>query len=117
HPRVDPAPQLLAVDGEADQERGAAEPRRPELFASSWRIDPGALGLGGPGDPLSVPGMNRRRDVRVELAMERLGAPGGDHSLDLLPQLGRDRWSKVEVRQSGAQVEPGAPDHDWPSPF
>ena len=33
-PRLDPAPQLLAVDGQADEHGRAAKLRRPELLAS-----------------------------------------------------------------------------------
>ena len=114
-PRVDPAPELLAVDGQADEQGRATKPRGPELLASPRRLDAGALKLERPRDPLAVSRVDRRGDVRVELTVERLRATLGDLALDLLAHIGRNRRAQVEVGERGAQVEAGPADHDRPA--
>src|SRR4051794_13862236 len=82
-PRLDPARQLGAVDGQPDEQGGTTELRGPKLLAPQWRIHAGALELEHPGDPLAVPRMNRGRDVGVELTVDGLGAALGDLTLHL----------------------------------
>ena len=57
-------------------------------------------------------GSTLRRQLRVELGVQGLGAALGDLALHLIADLARDRRAQVEIRQGRPQVEAGAADDD-----
>jgi hypothetical protein len=59
--------------------------------------------------------VDRRRDVRIEFRPDSLRPPLRYVALDLVPDLGRDGRTQVEIGHGRAQVEPGPSDHDRPA--
>ena len=97
-----------------DQRRRCPQLGGPEPLPAPRRFDPGPGELGPARDSLAVVRVDRGREVRIELGVQRLGSALFDLPLDLLANLSRDRRAQVEVGQGGAQIEPGSPDHDRP---
>jgi hypothetical protein len=95
-----------------------AQPRRPQISHTRGRgVEPGALELGQAGDPLAIVRMHPVGQLRVKLGVQGLRPPLRDLALDLVADLDPHRRVQLHLRQGGAHVEAGAPDHDRAPPL
>src|SRR3954447_24850213 len=106
-PDVDAPSQLVAIDPQPHQQGGAPKAGCPEPLAGARWLDARALQLGGPCDALAVTRVDRRRNVRVELAPQLLRPARGDLALDLGANLTGHGRTEIEVGERRPQVQPG----------
>ena len=93
--------------------------RRPQIVAARPLPPREGDGFESPDHPATVPGVDRRRRLRIEtreLLVEDGDAFAGRARLQARAQLRVASRSHGQWRQRGPHVEPGPPHHESPSP-